>query len=231
MSRSLVYGALGALLSIGAPLGWWALTRVVAERPGLLWGYMTFATLAVFTGFGAGLGVVADRLLRANAQLGHLATHDGLTSLRNARSFRFMLEQACEAARLQGKPLSLLVLDLDHFKRVNDSRGHAVGDQVLAAVGAALAQRSRAADLAFRIGGEEFAVVCEGTPAPVALEVAERLRLAIAAATLDQTGEKVSVSIGVAGLGTPPTADVLFRAADAALYQAKSRGRDQVVGA
>ena len=126
-------------------------------------------------------------------------------------------------------PLGLLLLDLDHFKQVNDQRGHAVGDQVLANVGATLRSVLRDRDFAGRNGGEEFAVLLPDTDIAVALEVAERVRAAIAEITLPGTDVPVTASIGVAGFPDhASTLERLERLADAALYLAKRQGRNRV---
>ena len=126
-------------------------------------------------------------------------------------------------------PLALLLLDLDHFKQVNDQYGHAAGDQVLAGVGTALRSVLRARDFAGRNGGEEFAVLLPDTDIAAALEIAERVRAAIAEVTLPGTGVPVTVSIGVAGFpGHASTLERLDRLADAALYVAKRQGRNRV---
>ena len=126
-------------------------------------------------------------------------------------------------------PLSLLLLDLDHFKQINDTRGHAVGDQVLANVGAMLRSVLRAQDFAGRNGGEEFAVLLPDTDIGVALEVAERVRATIAEVTLPGTDVPVTASIGVAGFPShASTPERLERLADAALYVAKRQGRNRV---
>ncbi|MGA2828297.1 MAG: GGDEF domain-containing protein [Streptosporangiaceae bacterium] len=126
-------------------------------------------------------------------------------------------------------PLALLLLDLDHFKQVNDQYGHAAGDQVLAGVGTALRSVLRARDFAGRNGGEEFAVLLPDTDIAAALEIAERIRVAIAEVTLPGTDVPVTVSIGVAGFpGHASTLERLDRLADAALYVAKRQGRNRV---
>ena len=126
-------------------------------------------------------------------------------------------------------PLGLLLLDLDHFKQVNDQRGHAAGDQVLASVGAALRGVLRARDFAGRNGGEEFAVLLPDTGIGAALEIAERVRAAIAEINVPGTDVPVTASVGVAGFPDhASTLERLERLADAALYVAKRQGRNRV---
>ena len=121
------------------------------------------------------------------------------------------------------------MLDLDHFKQVNDQRGHAVGDQVLANVGAVMRGAMRSRDFAGRNGGEEFAILLPDTEIPAALRIAERVRAAIAEMSLPGTDVAVTVSVGVAGYPEhASTPDRLARLADAALYLAKRQGRNRV---
>lgn len=126
-----------------------------------------------------------------------------------------------------GAVVSVGVVDIDLFKRINDGFGHAAGDRVLAAVGRCLASHLRSEDLVARIGGEEFLLLLPGTPPPAALLVAERLRSAVAA--LPDLPAKITVSIGVASCHRDETAGQLLARADDALYRAKHEGRDRTV--
>ena len=157
------------------------------------------------------------------------AATDGLTGLPNKRAVTDALKRTFAQAATTKAPLALLLLDLDHFKQVNDQRGHAVGDQVLASVGATLRGVLRVRDFAGRNGGEEFAVMLPETETAAALEIAERIRAAIAEISLPGTEVSVTVSIGVAGFpGHANTLERLERLADAALYVAKRQGRNRV---
>ena len=139
------------------------------------------------------------------------------------------MKRSFAQASTAGSPLALLLLDLDHFKQVNDQRGHAVGDQVLANVGAVLQSVLRTGDFAARNGGEEFAVLLPGTEIGAALEIAERVRAAIAEISLPGSDVSVTASIGVSGFPDhASTLDRLERLADAALYLAKRLGRNRV---
>ena len=157
------------------------------------------------------------------------AATDGLTGLPNKRAVTDALKRMFAQASTTGSPLALLLLDLDHFKQINDLRGHAVGDQVLANVGAVLQSVLRTRDFAGRNGGEEFAVLLPDTEIAAALEIAERVRAAIAEITLPSSDVSVTASIGVGGYPVhASTLDRLERLADAALYLAKRHGRNRV---
>jgi diguanylate cyclase (GGDEF)-like protein len=157
------------------------------------------------------------------------AATDGLTGLPNQRAVADALKRTFAQASTTGAPLALLLLDLDHFKQINDQRGHPVGDQVLANVGATLNSVLRSRDFAGRKGGEEFAVLLPDTEIATALEIAERVRSAIAEISLPGTDVTVTASLGVAGYPDhASTPDRLERLADAALYVAKRQGRNRV---
>jgi diguanylate cyclase (GGDEF)-like protein len=223
------FAAIGALLSLGAPAGMWLLLRVVQPEPadGMRWvyGYLAVATAIVFTTFGALSGALMDALQTA-------AIRDSLTGLYNRRFFSASLPNMRASCRRRGTPLSILMLDLDLFKRVNDTHGHAVGDQTLQAVARALEDSIRESDLLVRFGGEEFAVACPDTEPELAAEIAERIRSKVAAldeSALGHPGPQ-TISVGVATLladGDTPN-DELLRRADEALYRAKESGRNQV---
>ncbi len=157
------------------------------------------------------------------------AATDGLTGLPNKRAVTDALKRTFAQAATTQSPLALLLLDLDHFKQVNDQRGHPVGDQVLASVGATLRGTLRTRDFAGRNGGEEFAILLPDTVIADALEIAERVRAAIAEISLSGSDVSVTASIGVAVFPDhASTPDRLERLADAALYLAKRQGRNRV---
>jgi diguanylate cyclase (GGDEF)-like protein len=157
------------------------------------------------------------------------AATDGLTGLPNQRAVADALKRTFAQATTTKAPLALLLIDLDHFKQINDQRGHPVGDQVLASVGATLRSVLRTRDFAGRKGGEEFAVLLPDTEIAAALEIAERVRTAIAEISLPGTDVSVTASLGVAGFPDhASTLDRLERLADAALYLAKRQGRNRV---
>ncbi|MFN3543582.1 MAG: diguanylate cyclase [Thiobacillus sp.] len=181
----------------------------------------------------AQLRQIAAELAVANRRLANVALTDLLTGLPNRRSAMDQLEQAWSAASRSGMPLAVMLIDIDHFKSVNDTFGHAAGDMVLREAAALMRASARREDSVCRFGGEEFLVICPNTNLEAALHSAERLRQALASRTIDlgQTSRQITASIGVAAR-EPGTADIdaLVSAADQALYAAKAAGRDRTVG-
>jgi diguanylate cyclase (GGDEF)-like protein/PAS domain S-box-containing protein len=163
----------------------------------------------------------------ARTQLTTLAETDALTGLANRRAFDECLAAALSAARGAGRPLSLILVDIDHFKRVNDTFGHEAGDGVIRELALRLRGVSRSGDLVARIGGEEFAWVVEGAGRERARAVAARLRAAVACRVFPLAG-RVTISAGVAEAAEGDDDAALRRRADAALYDAKRRGRNRV---
>jgi diguanylate cyclase (GGDEF)-like protein len=160
-----------------------------------------------------------------------LATTDGLTGLLNRRTFNSQLAARLREAQRYRKHLSLLLVDIDHFKKVNDTHGHPAGDSVLRGVAAVAASQARETDLVARYGGEELALVLPETDSAGARAIAERLRAAVASA--DHPTEKghlrVTISLGIATWpGDGAAAEELIEAADKALYRAKQAGRNRV---
>jgi diguanylate cyclase (GGDEF)-like protein len=189
--------------------------------------------LAFIAMLGAGFGFVLAVLERHAERMREMATHDGLTGCINRVTFDALLVNALERARRASEPLSLVMLDLDHFKAINDAWGHRTGDEVLRRCASTVQAQLRASDVLARVGGEEFSVLLPGTDLQGAAHVAETVRMAVQALTIDnlQGGSiRVSVSAGVASTQGPdgPTADQLYQSADAALYAAKAAGRNRV---
>ncbi len=158
---------------------------------------------------------------------------DPLTDLANRRQFAEVLAAAAVSARRNNSPLTLMLLDVDHFKQVNDTHGHAVGDACLLAIGARLKSSfSGQGDLAARVGGEEFAVILEGQDLATAAQRAEHFCASLAEhpVALDNLALKLTASIGIAQLDPAEHADVddLYHAADSAVYRAKAAGRNRV---
>jgi len=168
----------------------------------------------------------------AQRLLEHQATHDALTALPNRQLFQELGEQALARADREGTTVAVLFLDLDRFKHVNDSHGHACGDKLLVEIAGRLRDSVRRGDIVARFGGDEFVICCEHPAGRVEMrELAGRLIDALSQpAYLDPVTAQVGVSIGIAiGAGTRVTIDTLLRDADVALYQAKEQGRGRAV--
>jgi diguanylate cyclase (GGDEF)-like protein len=230
-----------ALLSVGALLFVLTGATSVASHTGLATPIpsaelrqvvIVFATslLSIMIAFVLGYIVV----MRLVNRLQHLSQRDSLTGLLNRRAFEHAL--ARETHRLQrfGETFSILLLDIDHFKRINDMLGHAAGDAVLCQVAQTLMAQAREVDRVARYGGEEFCVLLPHTEHEGAMQAAERLRAAVQANTVVWRDDKliVTISIGVACAVEPEEPlDTLLRRADIALYRAKTEGRNRVVPA
>jgi two-component system cell cycle response regulator len=163
-----------------------------------------------------------------------MAITDGLTGLYNRRYMETHLGSLVEQAASRGKPLTILVLDIDYFKAINDGHGHDAGDDVLREFAIRIRKSIRGIDLACRLGGEEFVIVMPETDMAVAAIVAERLRRRIAsepfAVTQGTKAIDVTISIGIATLDTADdNASTILKRADQALYRAKRDGRNRVV--
>lgn len=246
--RSWAYPAAGFVLAQGAPLGL-LMTRfleaeahlapinVASYPPGTLrwfqqelhadfhaYLYLTIATSCLLIVLGIFLGNREDRLRR-------LAVTDPLTGLLNRRYFAERLRHELERAKRYRTPLSLLVIDLDWLKAINDGLGHNAGDRAIKAVATTLSKGLRATDVAARYAGDEFAALLPQTSAHEALGLARRVGTQVSTIDYGPDGAPLSVSIGVADLegASAATAEDLFMAADEALYAAKAAGRNNVV--
>ena len=171
------------------------------------------------------------RIRESETALANLARQDGLTKLLNRRAFDEAVRQLIARMDRSGGSAALLVLDIDHFKRINDTHGHGIGDDVLRAVARAMSSDTRLADSVFRTGGEEFAVLLDDADNAAAEQAADRLRRAIGAIRVPADGQQlaVTVSVGIAVTSHAPDASDWIETADAALYQAKRDGRNRVV--
>ncbi|MBV9884524.1 MAG: diguanylate cyclase [Sphingomonadaceae bacterium] len=170
--------------------------------------------------------------LRLRDALRAMALLDPLTGLSNRRRLDVALQAQLREAEKSGRPLACLMLDLDHFKRINDSYGHEAGDAVLRSVGEVLGHAVRGEGMAFRHGGEEFLLLMPGISAKAAAERAEQIRERIEALQIRQDGSDigpVTCSIGIAAFPDHGTGDSLVHTADAALLRAKKQGRDRIV--
>ncbi|MDZ3821986.1 MAG: diguanylate cyclase [Pseudoxanthomonas sp.] len=230
-------------------MGTWAMAK--GYRPAryfmLAWAAMLFTVFAymlkafgllphnTFTQNGFQIGSLLEMTLLSvalAARVRDLQRHsfsDPLTNLLNRRSFDQHLELEFIRATRNRTPVSLLMVDIDHFKRFNDQHGHAAGDQAIQAVAKQLRRSVRQGDVVCRYGGEEFAAILPGASCPDAAMVAEKIRASVAQVRV--AGQSLSVSVGVACSVDAPyeDADELFRTADEALYEAKASGRDRVV--
>jgi diguanylate cyclase (GGDEF)-like protein len=170
---------------------------------------------------------------RADREAHELATTDSLTGVYNRRTFKELAEPLLSRARRTRTPVSMLLLDVDHFKRVNDTYGHLAGDEVLAGFARLVRTCLRKEDLLGRYGGEEFIVLLPGTAQPAAAALAERIREQVAETQLHGANEavRITVSIGVAAESGEhlPVLDLMIGRADDALYMAKAEGRNRVV--
>ncbi len=227
LSVAVLASLLDLTVTMYAPLRYsagWYLSRVISL---VATGIVLAAMLREMT-------LLYARVADLNDRLEQMAVTDGLTGLANRRHFNQTLDREWRRARREIDLVSLLMIDIDHFKGYNDRLGHLAGDECLRRVARAIGSCvRRPLDLAARYGGEEFAIVLPGTDAAGALAVAQRVREAVAAVALPHpdTGKPVSVSIGIATLR--PIADdaetLLIAASDEALYRAKSAGRDRAV--
>jgi diguanylate cyclase (GGDEF)-like protein len=176
------------------------------------------------------------RLREGRRELERLSVTDTLTSLSNRRHLMGALDLEIQRSARHERPCAVLMVDVDHFKKYNDTYGHLAGDEVLSRVGKLLRETLRTVDHAARYGGEEFAVVLPETGLEAGVEVAERIRARLAQVTFQVAGESAGVTVTLSiGVATFPangkTSEALLAAADAALYQAKKKGRDCVVAA
>lgn len=177
------------------------------------------------------LRAMAHSLSARSETLEQAALTDALTGMQNRRYFDEALTEYLEEFGRIGKPVGLMIFDLDHFKQINDTHGHDVGDDVLRAVATCLGEMTRYHDVVARLGGEEFAVVAPNMNVDMLTRLAERIRTAIASIPLtrsDNVRLRVTSSVGLAVWNGRESADDLFRRADQQLYQAKRLGRNRV---
>jgi two-component system cell cycle response regulator len=177
--------------------------------------------------------VLQEELVEQSRRLETLIFEDPLTGLANRRFILSQLGSLVSGTRRHGRPLSIAIIDIDHFKAVNDAHGHPAGDTALIAVTSALRTHMRAEDSLGRLGGEEFLAVLPDTDHDAALAAAERMREEVAATPIEHAGIPLAltVSLGVATWEPEEPPELLLRRADDALYAAKAAGRDRVLGA
>ncbi len=176
---------------------------------------------------------VGERLTRQRREIEKQAAHDALTGLHNRRTFEERLIHEFERAKRYARPMSILMIDVDDFKAINDNYGHPCGDLVLQRIAEVIAGRTRKADIAARYGGEEFVVLLPEIGLEGGVQAGEKLRLEIAAVRVDNHADAPlapTVSIGVASTSARryPDASSVVQDADLALYKAKGRGKNRV---
>lgn len=235
--RRVSYVVGGLMLGLAAPVGLLVMRAALARdsAPGWLgrelsgnvdiYVYLTLVTCLLFVGLGRVLGAQADELRAASIS-------DSLTGLSNRRYFDQRLRQEVDRASRYKQSLSLLLIDVDYLKRINDEHGHIGGDAALVAVGDSLRRTCRTSDLPVRFAGDEFAVIAPCTTAMEARRLAERIQESLTQASTavgKLAGQAVTVSIGIADLlaDIEPGAQGLVETADRALYEAKAAGRNR----
>lgn len=237
----LTYTLIALLLGVCAPVGAFViryafihsvraapLSDFAANR--FFYTYELVGSCVVFTIAGFIAGVRAEQLREAEHFYHALSEHDSLTGLYNARAFRNRYGRLLERAARTGAPLSMLLIDVDHLKQINDRYGHTTGNKVLMHIASALREAKRAEDSAARWGGDEFAILLEGADAASALRVAENVIIRVKAKAVAFTrGLTATVTIGACTAVHVKADSDLFTAADRALYNAKREGRDRVV--
>lgn len=237
MPRRILYAACGTLLSLGAPVGLLLLrlgfdrgvspvrigSELATDVP--TYAYISLSTAIVFTLFGYALGRQADRLAQ-------LSITDALTGLHNARALEERLRHELARSTRYRQPLSLLLIDLDGLKVINDRLGHDAGDRALRHIAVVIQSQLRFSDLGARWGGDEFALLAPNTGAMAAAALAERVRSLVANDPAGRFVPPVTISIGIATFD--PDQDIgvdrvtLMRTADSALYEAKRMGRNRI---
>jgi len=249
---------LGIAISLIAPVGWfilqiphqglwsWPEVKVELYDHSLLYGYMTLGSGLCFAVAGYLIGRAFDAVLREqreakaqaslmeglNLRLEAISVTDELTGMYNRRYFFERLEEYLRAARRHRLPLSLMMIDIDLFKRVNDNYGHPTGDRILRTIAELIRSGLRASDISARYGGEEFVILLPYTDEAEALRLAHRLLTTVSTHPfpLPQEAGPVTISIGLSQLDVehPISGETLIARADGALYQAKRAGRNRV---
>ena len=232
-SRAVIYAAAGAILSLGEPIGlllvreWYGAPPIPIEllHQDVTYVYVFLTTAIIMASLGYVLGRQTDRLAA-------LSQTDPLTGLPNRRALRFRLSDEMRRATRYASPVSLVLLDIDGLKRINDEGGHRTGDRLIRRVATSISATLRGSDLGARWGGDEFAIVMPNADAAAARRLAERLMTHLHEQQASDTGAPVTVSIGLATFdpttGGDPNVEDLARAADGALYAAKAAGRNRI---
>lgn len=236
-SLRLTYSVIGLILGIAAPIVALFIRRVflhvdpaadiAANR--FFYAYDLIGSCVTFIVAGWIAGIRAEQLREAEVFYHALSEHDALTGLYNARAFRNRYGRLLERCARTGAPVSLLLIDVDHLKQVNDRHGHTTGNKVLMHVANALRDAKRAEDSAARWGGDEFAILLEGADEAAAMRVAEAVLERVKAKPVAFTrGLTATVTVGACSATHVSAETDLFASADRALYTAKREGRNRV---
>ena len=224
-------GTYGLILSTASPLGWIVIQFMVGRDPfskeyfdSLLYCYMSVATALVFALMGYAIG-------KRELMITDLALTDSLTSLYNKRYFSSRLEQEFARSIRHNYPIAIIQIDIDFFKKINDTYGHQAGDEVLKSIAIIVKDNCRANEIAARVGGEELSIIAFDCTEKEAFSLAERIRYKISLLDFTQLGISVPVTasfgVAVADKSTTKALDV-YQHADEALYVAKKSGRNKV---
>ena len=231
MKNKYKWSIVGGVLSFGSPFGLWVLLHLflhyeTSEIPNASYYYTGFGTFVVFSLFGYFLGKLLD-------DVEFLASYDGLTGLYRRRVMLEYLNNNFSVSKRYKQNFTLIMLDIDHFKKVNDSYGHPAGDRVLVLLSEVLRKTCRHSDLISRWGGEEFIVQCPETSKESGIQLAERIRKNVAAISDELLGFKGPVTVSLGIVSEIPTNDEHFESfikeVDIALYNAKNTGRNKWV--
>jgi diguanylate cyclase (GGDEF)-like protein len=231
------YTVAGVLLALGAPLGALLLRTTMADRSPsgeltanmFFYVYTLIGTSIVFGAAGFVAGTITDALARERDRFHELSEQDELTGLLNSRAFWERYRRAVEKAGRFHEPLSLLVIDVDHLKKINDQEGHRFGNEVLEHVARSIRTAKRNDDIAARWGGDEFVVLMPGAGSDAAARVAESLLGLVRSQPVrsNRSERNVGITVGIACAASEQSATGLFDRADMALYVGKRRGGDQ----
>lgn len=220
----------GIILSAGAPIGYWLLEKVlvpeIVSLEKFTYLYLWAATSIVFSIFGFFAG-------KNMGQINYLSTHDQLTGLFNRRYLMDKFPEQLSLGKKLEKPSTVLMLDLDHFKGVNDRYGHLAGDEILKATAKSIRDNIRSTDTCARFGGEEFIILCPNTSKKEGFALAERIRTTVENINIKDLGlkEKQTISIGLKSteLNRDLNQTEIISQADEALYRAKNSGRNKTI--
>ncbi len=221
------YLAWGALLALGAPVGWLLLSSWLGDPGGGIWlyVYLTLSTLIAFASFGYTLGSKQDALAR-------LAAKDALTGLVNQAEFMRTAELLLALSEREWTPLTIVMIDIDYFKQVNDDYGHLVGNEIIKEVASILEECTRRSDVVARFGGDEFAICLPHTGRDTSEMVSERIRERVQENAFEISGNsiRITLSLGVSEYDGKSVTTVggMTESADRALYRAKQEGRNRV---